>query len=302
MWLEHPRYVPARERLISYLQSERYRFRKLAPVIFLCGGAGSTRRDALRAYLHKHNPGLQLFYAERVWEHIAARGGDGALKMESDLAALADLVLIVVESPGTFAELGAFSLAPALRKKMLPIVDVQFEGQQSFLATGPLRWIDRESAFAPTIYTSLNSILQAAGKVEERISRIPKPKTSRISDLASSPKHLLFFICDLVAVIHPATVSAIDYFVKRLVPSGATTFDVDTLVGLAIAMGLLRTRTAHISGTNQTLIQPTAPHTSERPFHHKRFLHLPSQRADHVSVLQTIPLARSVLEQLRIAT
>ncbi len=30
--------------------------------------------------------------------------------MESDLANLADMLVIIVESPGTFAELGAFSL------------------------------------------------------------------------------------------------------------------------------------------------------------------------------------------------
>jgi hypothetical protein len=85
--------------------------------------------------------------------------------MESDLAALADLVIIIVESAGTFAELGAFSLSDPLRKKVLPIVDAQFRDQPSFISTGPLRWIDAESAFAETIYVSLPKILEAASLV-----------------------------------------------------------------------------------------------------------------------------------------
>ena len=122
-WLQHPKYAATRDRLITYLTSERYRFRRLAPVLFLCGGAGSKRRDTLRAYLQKHKPWVNIFYAELVWDSLSAQTGLSALKMERDLAALADMVVIIVESPGTFAELGAFSLSDDLRKKLLPIVD-----------------------------------------------------------------------------------------------------------------------------------------------------------------------------------
>lgn len=72
MWLEHPSYSPARDHLVKYLRSDNYRFRRLKPVLFLCGGSGSRRRDNLRDYLHKHAPEVSVFYAERVWEHIAA--------------------------------------------------------------------------------------------------------------------------------------------------------------------------------------------------------------------------------------
>lgn len=138
VWLDHPSYVPARDRVINYLRSSHYRFRQLKPVLFLCGGAARTSRDTLCLYLRKHAPGLGLFYAERVWEQIASHPDRSALKMESDLAALADLVVIIVESPGTFAELGAFSLSDPLRKKILPIVDRSYAGHhQSFISTGP---------------------------------------------------------------------------------------------------------------------------------------------------------------------
>ncbi len=164
-WLAHPRYISVREALIQSLRSPQYRFRGLERVLFLCGGAGSPHRDALRDYLRRHAPWLNVFYAESAWEQIAARPDGGALKMESDLAALADLVIIVVESPGTFAELGAFSLSEPLRKKLLPIVDTKYQGVTSFISTGPLRWIDAESSFAPTVYVPLPQILKAIDQV-----------------------------------------------------------------------------------------------------------------------------------------
>ena len=144
-WFEHPKYVRTRERLIESLTSSHYRFRRSEPVVFLCGGEKSIPRDELAAYLTKYNPAILLFYAEVVWGLIASRLKLGALKMESDLAALADLVIIIVESPGTFAELGAFSNSDALRQKLLPIVDIEYQPpQNSFLALGPIRWIEAE--------------------------------------------------------------------------------------------------------------------------------------------------------------
>lgn len=303
MWLEHPSYVPARDRLIDYLRSSHYRFRRLKPVLFLCGGAGSKSRDVLRDYLRKHAPGLGLFYAERVWDQIASHNNRSALKMESDLAALADLVVIIVESPGTFAELGAFSLSDPLRKKILPIVDKQYFHHQSFISTGPLRWVDSDSHFAPTLYLPLDRILQGVDEVEERIARIPKSRTVKISDLAASPKHLLFFLCDLISVIHPATVEMVEFYLGQITPSILSSdINVPTLIGLGVAMELLRADNVSLGGETRTFFSPTRPDAVEHPFHHSRLIDLESLRATQAAVLLAVPEARAVLAELRRAT
>ena len=54
--------------------------------------------------------------------------------MEAKLAGLSDIVIIIVESPGTLAELGAFSLSDPLRKKLLPLLDKKYRTGQSFVA------------------------------------------------------------------------------------------------------------------------------------------------------------------------
>lgn len=298
-WLHHPAYAGARDRLIAYLRSDRYRFRRLEPVIFLCGGAHSAARDTLRDYLRKTFPFMRMFYAERVWEHIASRSDRGALKMEADLAELADLLIIIVESPGTFAELGAFSLSDPLREKLLPIVAEAYQGEESFIATGPLRWIDAESKFKPTIYAPLLRILEIADEIDERISRIPKSRPAKVSDLAESPKHLLFFLCDLVSVIYPATIEMIEHYVGSVAPSILSSdIDVPTLIGLGVAMDLLVRRTMNIAGDDIAFYIPAGTATIERPYHHKKLLDLPTQRASHVSVLLTVPEAKAALDNL----
>jgi hypothetical protein len=299
-WLAHSRYIPIREGLINHLRRTKYRFRKLDPVVFLCGAFESKSRDAIRAYLAKHDPDLDLFYAEKVWEEIAGLKQRDALQMEEDLAKLADLIIVIVESAGTFAELGAFSLSPGLRKKLLPIVDEQYQDKPSFITNGPLHWIDAESSFRPTIYTTLDVVLSAADQIEERISRIPESHSIKVSDLSTSPKHLLFFIYDLISVIQPASLSMIDYYVSAIVPSlTSSVINVSTLVGLAAAMGLLRSLTVVEGSRSETYYAPVDTDRIGRPFHHNRLLYLEARRAEHASVLMAIPEAKAVLDRLR---
>jgi hypothetical protein len=294
-WFQHPKYVPTRERLIQSLTSSHYRFRRSDPVVFLCGGEKSVARDELAAYLKKFGPSVLLFYAEYVWELIESRLTLGALKMESDLAALADLVIIIVESPGTFAELGAFSNSDALRPKILPIIDDRFKPpQRSFLALGPIRWIEAESRFAPPIYVSLSGILAAVGEIEDRISRVTRA-TTHVENLGDSVKHLLLFLCDLVAVIHPASVEIVHAYCERILTAPPTGEGVATLLALARALGLLEVK----SFDGQQYFFPATVNATARPFHHVRLTDLPALRAEHVSALLSIPQARSILEKLQ---
>jgi len=110
--------------------------------------------------------------------------------MESDLARLADLVIIIVESPGTFAELGAFSLSDELRQKIYDRARNP-ESHQS-LYTGPYGGSIR-ICFCSTIYVLYLEYFRYRS-IEEGISRIPKADPVRISDLSSSPKHCILHL------------------------------------------------------------------------------------------------------------
>ncbi len=298
-WVEQAKLRSACDRIVDSLSPEHKRFRRISPVIFICGGVHSPRRNTLRDYLKKRKPDLQLFYAERVWELISAHPGLGALKMESDLAALSDLIVIIVESPGTFAELGAFSHVDPLRKKLLPIVDRQYRGTNSFINTGPIQWIDAESNFRPTIWTRLNQILECADELELRIASIPKPKPEKVLDLARSRKHLVFFVCDLIGVIAPTTIETVELFMSKIVPIvPAADLEIRLLVGLAEAMGLIRKDEVTYTGKATMFFSPASTEALQHPYHRIKWVSLAELRTEFLSGLQSIPDAVAVMKEV----
>ena len=238
-WLHHPRFARQRAEAIRRLKHDEYDFLRTKKVVFLCGGFESRRRDALSKYLARFADDTLVFYAEAVWAVIAeALPNANALAIEEQLAALADIVVVVVESVGTFAEIGAFALSAPLRSKLLPILDGAYKNTDSFLTTGPIRWVDNDSLFGPSIWTDFGQILVAASEVQDRLSRIARSRPARISSAAllNSPKHLLFFVCDIIAVFGPCPMTHISDTVHRILE---THIDINLYVALGKALRLL---------------------------------------------------------------
>jgi hypothetical protein len=202
------------------------------------------------------------------------------------------MVLIVVESPGTFAELGAFSLSEPLRKKLLPIIDRQYRVSESFINTGPVRWIDQDSKFRPSIWVDLATILQGVDELKDRLGLLPKPTAARIPDLSASPKHLLFFICDLISVFGPAPLEHIEYYVQKILGKTPTP-NCASLTGLAKSMDLIKVVTDQYG-----IDMYYRPLNNDKlsSFQNRRYLDLPSLRARIISVMLTFPQARAVFQ------
>lgn len=297
-WYENPRFKRVRDDVVERLKRDVYRFRRLPPVVFLCGGNGSRPRDRLALYLREHT-GVLVFYSEGIWEVIAQYKPEAnALEMEERLASLADIVVVIAESPGTFAELGAFALSEPLRAKLLPILEVSFKGQGSFLESGPVRWIDQSSHFQPCVWTRLDSILEAAGDLKERLHRIPKPKPSEVPDLSTRPKHLVFFLADLVSVFGPCPRSHVG-LLARAVLGHELAEDSALLLALGAEMGLLRS--FRVDG-EEFYYRPLDEGKLSSFHRTRKFADVASLRAEVVGVLLTLPEALPVLHELERVT
>lgn len=294
-WLAHPKFRAVRDATLAQFRAKDVHFRKVKSVVFLCGGAQSDRRDRLAQYLRKKwAEDVLVFYADDVWSSIAGQTGLNALEMEEELASLSDLVLIVVESPGTFAELGAFSLSLTLRRKLLPLIDVRYRDDSSFINTGPVRWIDKDSDFRPTIWVNHDSILTAAPEIDDRIKRLPPRTSARVRDLATSPKHLFFFICDVISVFGPCPINHVEFYVRETLQS-APQAEIPSLVALAKAVGLINEVPG--PGGNAFFYRPLTNGTLQS-FQHTKYLELPALRARVLSVLQSVESSRKVLHAI----
>lgn len=293
-WIHHPKYVPIRDELVENLRTAKIRTSSLSPVVFICGAQGSKPRDALRSFLRKHHPDLQVFYAEQIWDSLTEEKNTNALSLESDLADLSDLIIIVVESPGTFTEVGAFSSHEELRKKLLLFVGKQYEGVSSFLETGPIRWINHDSKFGKAIYTNLPTILEAAGELSKRIDLLPKkkPELTDVSKLRAKKKELVFFLSDLLTVIGPAPLSLIKYFATTAI-CDLKESEVETYVRLGEAVGINKIYSLlYSSGKKKEYF--AASDMSHSKLSVDGFDYH-SERAKHMSVLLDIPEALTAI-------
>jgi hypothetical protein len=242
LWFEHPAYARVCQETISALKLKPARLKRLRPMVFLCGGKDSSRRSRLSEYLQKHSDFL-IFYAEDVFESlIRSEPNANALELEQELAHLADAVVIIAESAGTFAELGAFAINDNLRHKLLTIADKSFEMNESFLKVGPLRWADKDSAFGPTLWVDFAVILTSADQVKHRLEAgIRRPSRIDVKNvvLRTSRRHLLFLLVLLLDVFGPLSAQRLGVLLEQIV-GPLERREVHSLLGLAEALNLAK--------------------------------------------------------------
>ena len=118
------------------------------------------------------------------------------------------------------------------------------------------------------------------------------PETIQIDDLRESPKHMVFFLSDLVAVVGPATITHVAFYVNAICGTVAK----DTLVymlGLATALGLIEVKDASIG---PCYLPP--PHSEFRSYVRRKFFDIATERAKLLFALQRIDSSRAVLAEV----
>ncbi len=241
-WFNQGSFRSPRDRLVRLFRG-LLAPRHLLPVVFLCGKKESQQRDELCKHINREHPRALVFYAERVWDFIQNRERGNALQLETELAALSDIVIIIVESPGTIAELGAFTSERRLRSRVLPILQARYKYNESFINTGPVAWVNKDSAFRPALFAPEGQILTVGDRIDEHLRRLVARRGPLRNDeyearLKSDPKLALFLVCDLISIAGPISRKMCRKFLRKIYqqePPWSTT----KLVGLASAVDLV---------------------------------------------------------------
>jgi hypothetical protein len=257
LWFKHPSYIKAKKSFIADSDSASLKnlSAHLPKILFICGGDPTyyPNRELIESYLNIHHEELVFFRAELAWTSISNRANKenkktNALVLEEWLAQFSDAVIILVESFGTVAELGAFSLSAPLRKKLLPILDKSYESDQSFINTGPIHWLNNDSIYAPAIYTDFSTILTCMPQVVDKVKKGSIYKSREAEDkfgkLHFSRKEFLFFIIYIVTAIGPITIEEICDISSRTIGYGKThsqSKEISFILSLGVALGLLST-------------------------------------------------------------
>lgn len=196
--------------------------------IFLCGGPMNIRsheptsiRDAICRELSKQQ---EVSDRIRVAEHYKNWAHDShykdLLSFERHLAELSSVIVLVLESAGSIAELGLFSIIDAFKDKLLVFVETAYYRSTSFIRLGPIdhlekvhnntaqyyRWTnpdERPPRFSPAIAQELQAEL-----AEAVMARAEKP--TREHDFSSeSWLDVALLLCEVLSLCSALTIREI---------------------------------------------------------------------------------------------
>ncbi len=146
----------------SILKSKVFLPVTVSKFVFLCGAnkidkSISERREAIIEFSKKHLSHTQFFLAEKIFKTLQKEGHkENILDVEHHISKFADNIVIILESPSAFAELGAFA-HKELREKLIIINDKQYVSEESFINLGPIKAIEEHSGKHKIIHYKMSS-------------------------------------------------------------------------------------------------------------------------------------------------
>jgi hypothetical protein len=149
--------------------------------VFLCG-ADITQKDKIRykiAEALKWRFWADIIYPEDIFDELlySSKTKD-LLSLEGLLADSVDAIVLIPESPGSFAELGAFANDELLRSKLICIVDKKYKKDKSFINQGPLRLAKKANPFG-LIFIDPDDIDEEIDKLISSLRKMKKASAKR---------------------------------------------------------------------------------------------------------------------------
>lgn len=156
------------------------RFFEFNTTIFLCGAGtsvgGSVREkidEALKHwifYIYRYD----LVYPEDLFDELLyGENHQDLMSLEHILADSVDVIVLIVESIGAVAELGAFSSNEQLRKKLVCVVESKYKKAKSFINNGPVRLL-KDTGQGVIIYSDFSNIEKMTSDIQKAITKVKK--------------------------------------------------------------------------------------------------------------------------------
>lgn len=144
--------------------------------VFLCG-ADISQKDKIRykiANALKWEFWYDIIYPEDIFDELlySSKTKD-LLSLEALLADSVDAIVLIPESPGSFAELGAFANDEKLRKKLICVVDEKYKKDKSFINQGPLKLVKKANPFG-LVFINPNDVENETDKLISSLKKMKK--------------------------------------------------------------------------------------------------------------------------------
>ncbi|AWB52293.1 retron St85 family effector protein [Pasteurella multocida] len=197
--------------------------------VFICGGQVSDKSPPFLSFRHYFiekincSSDLKIILAEKFNDYF--KEYSDLLTFEDDIARIASIVIIFLESPGSLVELGIFISKPDFYNKLLILAPYdEVRNEDSFIYLGPLEHIKKKHPNSVSIYPwsidTLNNCLSELEEHSKDLLFILKDKlktqdnTRKFNEKDSS--HITFLIAEIIRVFYPLNLDDIEYSLMSL--------------------------------------------------------------------------------------
>jgi hypothetical protein len=228
--------------------------------IFLCGADikdKSKGRSKMAALLEDNQSRIhyELLYPESLFDDLlAGQGQQSLLALENILANSVDAIVLLPESPGSFAELGAFSNNTNLVNKLICVTDKRYKNKRSFLNYGPNRLIKASNSGKVSYldYDHLNCPIQGPKifrMISDSITKIQKmyPVDKSVTNILEAEN----FILPCIYLIEDIDFNSLKALLKLATNQGDVMSDIATRSALT-KLQTTRMITKNADGYNMT--------------------------------------------------
>jgi hypothetical protein len=190
-------------------------------LVFLCGGPTKqdpapyvSARDYFHRYLLKNHPDIvkRAKLAETIIDWF-------------DENTYTD---VFVESPGSYAELGAFAASRSLCPKTLAVTNSRHPTSRTFISDGPIRRMQKTNAEPVLGYdwspsdlnqdTTLAIFENMSTDLVERLQQIDRTNSQEQPLDLSSPGHAVLAVADVIDLAGILTVGEVEDYLERVPP------------------------------------------------------------------------------------
>ncbi|MFH1818412.1 MAG: retron St85 family effector protein [Pseudomonadota bacterium] len=199
------------------------------PIVLLCGGPVviKERPDdpqpaiaSLRHAVTDANTSYEIFRPEEIASWLSDGVFKNLMNLEADLASICSLVVIILESAGSLAELGAFSQLPDLSKKIIAIRSNDFRDAPSFINLGILRHLTESEISSVKSYPwdvenpatiSSEVVNDVILDIQDRLDQLTKSSKLKLTNSS----HVVVLICEIIELFSALKENEIfDYLIQ----------------------------------------------------------------------------------------
>ncbi len=227
------------DNLSGHIRKNKFRSSEIPKFIFVCGkqiineSGNVIDSGALNESENKRQFLIDKLSSETVICTISEKIYDrnsmvDTLTFEELLAELSEDIIIIIESPGTICELGAFTVKEEFFKKLLVINDKKYKGEKSFINEGPIRKLDMNDEDRYILVDDDYKLFKNNFEIKDYIKKVKK------KDIDIYPnnnykkidlKNLIYELLNIIELFEPITKKELFYIYKQV--KGFSNYDIE---------------------------------------------------------------------------